>query len=590
MTINKYSLLSISSVQSYIENSKKLKEMRASSEIVSKTVEFIGNRLVQIGGRKVFPLSSESCISNLNTTNIAIYDCTGVDMDSFTDSINDIDLVNVLDTDYTNSKVKVGFSKQGHNIKIKDLFKVHIVTHEGTYMESSIKLFEKLRKDKLTLKFKDINCKKHSYYESTNVVKICSNCKAEHVEINLLSPNEKDAKTYKCYKCSIKENYIENKENKEQIPSVVDISAMNSLKFIMGNQEAFSEYKKLKNLNINNIPLIRFLHYEQVLKDIDDAFDKKNIDDLKKIEQIVKSLRKKCYITKYYACIRVDADDMGKKMSYEYYKKHTKEKDITDESFIKYQRSISGLLSKIDEKFSKLLDESEVMGLNTIYPIYRGGDDYMIFTCIDNVPNILSIFSDLKSNLVGHYDDRLTFSISVTYAHYNQDLSEVIKICNKNLEKVKSKYHRVYGNTKDATVVSFNNGSGKYYNTDFRNLDMELFIKLLDYSNSGISRKLVYDMACLIRKTYSDMYIDEVSTYISFLTKEAKRLYGRKKVNDQNVNDLELDKLIHSILVNNVDLSGANSKINFENVINMLMVANQISSESKTELIIAGGE
>lgn len=580
-----YILISISPVQKYIEKSRKLKELKASSMIISDTIDCICEEFKGIGYTKIFPAFSSTESNLISSTNYAIMESndtislTERDLEKRFDAIISKDILNALH-DY--SREEDSHNLKINSTKISEIFTCYMVSAYGTYDEVSNILFQKLRKKKVSVfnftnifEEKSMSEKENgisSYYKSVNDYKVCQLCKERYIEV--IKNNHKE----KCHICEIKEEYARLK--KISLESTEDISA-----------SYYYDKARMKNTHDDEfIHMLECIEKEDKLRSAYKSFYYKDLfaRDTKELgievcektynvffEKFIKNKN----ITKYYAVIRIDADDMGSKLNFDYFNAIKNRESISDQTmstdFLGYQKKLS---SKLVDRCQLLIDYINEHK-DTVKDIYIGGDDILLFCSIGEVLKILEIFS-IPICFDDHY---ISFSSSVIYAHYNTSLSYVLKTGSESLKHVKEKY-RTYGNdSKNAVVIDFITGSGAKFSTDFKNKieNTKLMETIVSSLNVSTSKSFVYKISDIILKMNTPMHYDDYLKFGKLLDHEIKRVLRRKtsKSDDKIYVDHLADCLTNFLLQSETKNSGNLYSYDVNNFIQFMAISEHIAKE-----------
>ncbi len=247
-----------------------------------------------------------------------------------------------------------------------------------------------------------------------------------------------------CGICFVKRFYVKKEDSKSDVtekgsiessfPSTAKIAFLNvknRATSVLKNK--LEEYEKdLKQGEFFN----EQLYYEENLTKKyfkDHGLDKSKLSEAKlKLQEICQLAKKeKIPITRYYALIKFDGDNMGKWLSGEYLK---------DKSELKYfHQSLSEKLRKFAESSKNCLDNKKGK------TVYAGGDDFLGFINLEYLFEVVDKFKEEFENQVSKplkdefsLDKELTFSAGIAIAHYKDPLSLVLDWVNKLEEEAKS--------------------------------------------------------------------------------------------------------------------------------------------------------
>ena len=207
----------------------------------------------------------------------------------------------------------------------------------------------------------------------------------------------------------------------EKFPSTARIALFN----VIDEIEKSAEGKTFQSLfKISLDKLDEQLYYEE---NITEAYFKKNGYD-KQLENIseIKAQQAKIQktfgkqMTKYYAILVFDGDNMGKIWSGEGLKDY---KDL-----LSFQKKLAELLGKFAEEAQKCLTPSRGK------TVYAGGDDFLGFVNLNSLFEVMKVLRKRYIALVDapikkafpDFSGSLTFTAGVAIAHYKEPLSLVL--------------------------------------------------------------------------------------------------------------------------------------------------------------------
>jgi len=312
-------------------------------------------------------------------------------------------------------------------------------------------------------------------------------------------------------------------EDKSLFPSTAKIALLDWLKGV--------DYENLKQLN--NFDEQWFLEN-----------DKQEIKNFIKENRLDVSKQKK-----YYALIKFDVDDMGKKLS------------SLDEN---EQKELSACLVSFAKKAKDIVDKSGKT-------IYAGGDDFLGFV---NLRYLFTTIKCIKRAFVQKVNKNfpdLTFSTSIVIAHYKAPLHKVLDFSRELLDKTKK--HFADKNGVGIIVMSSNAINAQ---TICRYDDLNLLEQMKE---AKVGMNLHYKL----NKTFNffdNKFMDslEYEYKIKMLEYEIKRLLKREDTKFNESLYIKLIKLLHK-QVYNLDTRD-NITIDFINFIGYLKTLEQLKKVS----------
>lgn len=247
--------------------------------------------------------------------------------------------------------------------------------------------------------------------------------------------------------------------------------------------------------------------------------------------------------SKYYAILVFDADNMGNKL-----KKQSKD----------YQKDLSKCLGDFAEKATFYIDGKAEDKIQKGKTVYAGGDDFLGFINLDYLFDAMQWLRENFDTTInkgmeneGHKSPELSFSAGVAIAHYKTPLSEVLTWARASEKKAKEKYKHLTDKPKNAFCLSVLKHSGEIRQSTWKwsyeggnltaTLDIigELVQKLV---NEELSSTFIKSLNVEFRKL-----IDENGTIPTIhkpvLEWELKRLISRAKNGEKfkgNSSDLAL--------------------------------------------------
>lgn len=258
------------------------------------------------------------------------------------------------------------------------------------------------------------------------------------------------------------------------------------------------------------------------------------LEDLKnKIEEIKKCLeefKKKKNISKYFAVIKYDGDNIGVKLG---------QQNSPEEHKI-FSEKISSFSEFVAEKQKEFL----------FIPVYAGGDEGLILCSLSDSLKIVNLFNEeFKSK-------NLTLSFSLVIAHYRYPLSVIIEKSTELLKAVKD----FDSLGKNCFGINLLKRSGE---------DLVLITSLKRYNSEDILNYFKDIINCYISKDISKRWwrsiVDEKNSYQykngndeiyldkDLLKLETKRLIKRKLSNKSSNFSSIVEKFINLPLVNDIE-------------------------------------
>ena len=335
--------------------------------------------------------------------------------------------------------------------------------------------------------------------------------------------------------------YTKRVSTKSRFESVSDIAIMNIPREIREKYNYLNEDSQL-------------FYEENLTKDYfkknDISFDLRDCqEEFKKFKQESREIKK----TSYYAVVMFDGDDMGKWLS--------GQKLDNQNNLKEFHKDISSYLGTFAKKARDILKEPKGM------TVYAGGEDFLGFVNINNLFEILqelnSEFTQLISKpLKEKYNiiDNFTFSAGLVIAHYKTPLGMVLSEARKSEKKAKK------NSGKDSVCLTVLKRSGEV---------RESVLKF----NEFVNLETIVEQ---LKENFSDSFISKLETEFLLMCNENGELENRL---DSLVYD-ELDRLLNrSIKLNRVDISSMRDAIrkthtiNFRNFVDGLYICRFINKE-----------
>ncbi|PRR79331.1 Cas10/Cmr2 second palm domain-containing protein [Clostridium luticellarii] len=577
-------------VQSYIEESEKLMDLRNSSMIISKLMKNIIEEIYKNDSKSELIYPKYGKDSNFNS----IKDCTNYLVFEVSEK-EKLKLSNLEDSIYKN---------MGEECDIENFKEIF-------YLFWAVESID----DK-------------DYYDVYNYLQeLMNGIKHTYVFNNRIQSQERKYRKEKCYICGkrpiYKEDlcsvcYCKRKYNKDNYESNYSIAI-----------KTWKETYQVKLQNVNKL-LKEFFTYEDkyysiseiehtisMLKNADIkgsdvenkkykdfSFDLKSeaanelrqknlskeflIEKLQKIESELKShyeskdkTRKVPEPNYKYAFIQFDIDSLGDWMRGEF-------TEIQREKFKSYQEQISSFLISFGERLREELD----VNCNVIY---SGGDDFLAVMPIEIVCKVLNdidriftedVLNKLKS--VG-ISEKMTYSTCITIAPCKAPIGEVINKSRIELNNVKDRYER---DRKNGVVLNYIVGDGAattaYMKKDKLNnfLDLiEKYIKIKNKFSLSFIRKYEKEFSGFAyNKITNDDFrnLRYMSTIeLSRIVKKSKLFQEEKGQKEAEIQEYikEMKRFMDSLFYENCMLVSANRRnVDFKNYLNTMDIYERLCS------------
>jgi len=303
------------------------------------------------------------------------------------------------------------------------------------------------------------------------------------------------------------------------------------------------------------------LFYEENLNK--SFFEKNDIADLlnecqKEFQSFQKAIKGKYKQTSYYAVIMFDGDDMGKWLSGQ---------KLNDQSRLKaFHKDISSNLANFATKAKEILKEPKGM------TVYAGGEDFLGFVNINNLFEVLKELNSEFNKLISEplkktytIIDSFTFSTGVVIAHYKTPLGTVLSEARKAEKKAKK------SSGKDAVCLTVLKRSGERRETV---LKFESFFELnyiTQQLNTNFSGKFISNL----EKEFllmCDKNGELVNSMNSMLYSEIERTLSRS-LKIENIKDRKKEIALMVKSIREIHT------VNFKNFIDALYICRFIDKE-----------
>jgi CRISPR-associated protein Cmr2 len=529
-------LFSIGSVQEYIINSRNLKDLKNSSDIIKE---------IMLKGIEFFKcFEGKLILPNLEVDNLNLLK-------------NDNNIPNYFIIKYKNSEYlgkkleeelkefyieKVEKELEPDNKKISnEIIKNQIKSTFNFYWvetEYNDKNYEKLYNE-LYAHFDAVkNSKKYSTLEETG--KKCSICGEKNVyfkdknnnKINCFIGKKLKENETLCISCYFKRIY--NNEN------------LSTAKIALSCLEENEKFKKILNQYNNNDK------DKDLYEDILDSKD--NVD-----------------LPNYYCIYRLDIDNLGKWMSGKYFT------STENKTFKEYQQNLSLKINEFFNKIKEFFNNKNKLD----FLIYAGGDDLLAVLPVSLIYEFDNeIFKIFKKIFKGEYS-KLTYSKGIFITHYKTPLKEIVRVSKTELEKTKERFSEKRIDReleKNSTVISIMSegydSRSIYFKNKLHNENaIEFVLRDLQKYFSESSSYFHFDL----ENQFINMNDIEENNLIDVFMLEQRRLMKRAYKNKDNGKDNEFEN-VHEKLLKYLELNAKlGDFIDFENYFNLFHIVRKYS-------------
>lgn len=409
-------LLTITPVQDFIAQARKLKDLYGGSHILSEMsrvgIEYAEN----YAGSVIFPQRGDGTNSYPNRFLVEISFEQEDELKAFAQNISKEILTYFKNKNRTKSSIV-----QQH---IESFFQIYWSASEynGNYKEAFDQVEKRLAGAKNSRFFTQLG----------EVGRKCSICGERNIAVYKKPMrfyiDEQRANLIEAHKADNLQNgeglcgvcYTKRVATKARFESVSDISIMNIPQTIR------EQYNYLNNDS-------QLFYEENLTKE----YFSKNSLPFNTLEACQKELQKFKIETKnikqtsYYSVIMFDGDDMGKWLSGQ---------KLNDEGQLKaFHQDISSHLAQFAQKARDILQEPKGM------TVYAGGEDFLGFVNINSMFTVLKALKSEFTKLISEplqekytINDNLTFSAGVVIAHYKTPLGTVLGEARKSEKKAKN--------------------------------------------------------------------------------------------------------------------------------------------------------
>ncbi|MDU1443024.1 MAG: type III-B CRISPR-associated protein Cas10/Cmr2 [Clostridium cochlearium] len=604
--------ITIGPVQSYIEDSRKLRDLYGSSKIISDISKEIYEYVKSISKNCEIIYPYHDRIKNVDFSNYMI-----IKIEDF------INLKDVEDKIFNKFNCKIEDIKKDFNINFYDDYVSNIkddfylfwvmeeIEDEKDYGYS--KAYEKLTKLILDIK----NTYEFDKLEQSGGKK-CSICGKRNIITNKLENRMRrkymlNSDEDLCLLCLFKRYYLRYEEcylEDKNMKSIYEVAIRNwkfknedkLIKLTNKLKDLFNEEDKyynpneidnvikvleLKNQIENNKNKMIFKNLERkvnkIKSDLKDDIDLKSIlEKFKDIKDIMNEIYydKSMELPNYeYAFVQFDIDNLGCWMSGEYLE--------DKKNLMKYQQKISNTLIKFSQKLSEeLTDKCNV--------IYSGGDDFLSILPKDNIIEVVNKIEELFKNNVENelkeyitYDRKITYSISITIAPCKDPMSYVLNKTKSELENVKNIY-KYKQEEKNGVAINYIINNGKSITAYLKQGDLINYIKLIksfEEIKPDISFAYINNFENeFINFDYNNISFNELKYFIKIAKYELKRMILRCKVKNNEIKDENAEEYINDfvefiseiISSNSDEIKSNHINIDFDNITNIMKIYSKL--------------
>ncbi|MDX2305773.1 MAG: type III-B CRISPR-associated protein Cas10/Cmr2 [Microscillaceae bacterium] len=558
-------LLSISPVQSFIEQARKTQDLRAGSQILSDLIDFAIQE-VKSGAKSyelIFP--EESIVSKPNRF-ITILE-TNENMQDFGDTLKAKIQTHFLE-EAKKYLAKTGFY-QSCKEQLEDFFKIFWVAKEykenEAYEPQHKRLEELLGAVKANRPFKQLAEKGRKcsingelnvkfYRKTEDETKKGKDVKGDNEKLfhsDALVVGNKDFSKIEQDELQAGEglcavSFLKRKWNirESSFPSVAHITLLNEISQFESaekKKQCFEDYQNIfdeqkfisaciKEFGSEGFEKVKFDNKS----DLNTHFDYQLLYTENVTEKTFPYLQQRIFAdrfthilnvkSKYYAILVFDADNMGSKL-----KEKSKE----------YQEALSKCLGDFASKATAYIDGKADDKTQKGKTVYAGGDDFLGFI---NLDYLFEAMRWLRENFdatinkgmteMRHTSPELTFSAGTAIAHYKTPLSEVLTWARASEKKAKEKYKNVEP-AKNAFCLSVLKHSGEIRQSIWK----------WSYDEDSLTTTLDI-IAELVQKLVNE---ELSSTFIKSLNIEFRKLIDEKNnIHDDNeeVLNYEISRLL----------------------------------------------
>ncbi|WP_055666013.1 Cas10/Cmr2 second palm domain-containing protein [Desnuesiella massiliensis] len=551
--------VTVGPVQSNIQKSKKLIDLRNSSRIISdimiKVLEYLKNNVdkqIEI----IYPDINNDI--NLDLTNYLICEIhTKEGLGNMKKAVFD------------------EFKIEPKKITLEEVyFMFWAVEPLETYDRTYNKLVKKLRSIKNTYEFKN--------YEETNTGKKCSLC-GERVRIN-----DKDKL---CDLCNFKRSYKNLRyksvyeisiapwkdKNKNELNDVTE-----KLESVFKNTEKYYSLDTVSNLiNLSEPNIFKRIREE---KEINEDLIDYEMDDHKLIEELrdIKIKLEEIYLRKgtpvikphyKYCFFQMDVDDLGKWMSGKW--------NIENSELRDRQKEISQALSKFAYEIRQKFEDSKIA------VIYAGGDDFLAILPVEMLLEALRIIEKGFKEIVqdrleesNNYKKKITYSAGITLISCKDDMALALRQNRMTLEKAKERFKDIEP-SKNSIGISYIVNSNKIVNMYLSKPYFQQYVNNLErWRNIKDNTSFAYIDAIeneFSKIKFEKLEIEESMSIIEMMELEFKRYLSKNKPQNNTEDFEEYSKLHIELFKNIIRENIIDEKFDFSNIINCYRIYEKLT-------------
>jgi CRISPR-associated protein Cmr2 len=348
------------------------------------------------------------------------------------------------------------------------------------------------------------------------------------------------------------------KEVTGTFPSTAEIA----LQHIIEDKDTALEIERFKNMFVDdadtqllydeNLTPSYFKKYGIRLK------DNKTLGDLKgqagKIRGLASS--KNLKISKHYAILRFDGDNMGKWLAAAKSKEEHNQLSKTLLDFSNYARDL------VDNNLGRT--------------IYAGGDDFLALVNLTHLfKTLLQLNQQLKTINTSFPIDRggveFSVSFSVFISHYKVPLGKALEMSENLLQKTKEKYKE---SDKGGTGISFFKKSGTLGEIIIKNNQISLLEKTVPYMlEEKFNPRFIYRFSAEFGHWRGENQFDsptEFNAHLQLIESEFIRLIRRSCAKKHNLTDVE--SLGTQLFEELTDINAHKNRLDFSNLGNTLRI------------------
>lgn len=246
---------------------------------------------------------------------------------------------------------------------------------------------------------------------------------------------------------------------------------------------------------------------------------------------------RKIHLSKYYAIIILDGDDIGKWLSGSYLQGKT--------NLENFHNFVANELFKYAKNVQEIIKDSGRV-------VYSGGDDTLAFVNLNDLLNILNELrheypkfeTSLNHKIKNNHESSV--SCGVCIAHYKYPLSEALTWARKIAKEAKE-----IDTGKDAVAIALMMRSGEIRKTCFKSKYLPLLEELVTKLKTHFSDKFIYSLREELLPLYENVEIeyDNISVSHEMIESELKRLTlrGRRSEIDKDKFLEDIEPLLRKI-------------------------------------------